>query len=243
MTATSPRQRLFVTAPLGLDREVVLDERPAHYLRNVLRLREGDVVALFNGHDGEWSASIASYGKKRAVLQAMTLRRAQPAAPELRLLYAPLKRGPGDLLVQKATELGVGVLQPVLTRRSQAERLNLARLQAIAAEAAEQCGRLELPEIREPCTLETVLAGWPAARPLLYCDEAGGGAPIAEAAADAPLDVLVGPEGGFDPAERERLAALPLVRGVSLGPRILRAETAAVAALAVLQAVGGDWRK
>lgn len=231
--------RLYVETPLTGDARVSLDPPQAHYLRQVLRLNTGAQVNLFNGRDGEWSATIAALGKKSAELSVNALRRAQSAEPELTLMFAPLKRGPIDYLAEKATELGATCLQPVLTRRTVAQRVNLDRLRSNAIEAAEQCERLNVPEIREPQALDALLDNWPADTPVLFCDERGG-APMLTVLREnttAPAAVLIGPEGGFDDRERAWLLEQPAVRAVSLGPRILRAETAAAAALAIWQAV------
>lgn len=230
--------RLFVDAPLATHADVALNASQTHYLRQVLRLGPGAPVALFNGSDGEWLATIAVMGKKSANLTVGELTRPQAAEPAMTLMFAPLKRGPIDYLAEKATELGVTCLQPVLTRRTVAQRVNLERLRAHAVEAAEQCERLSVPEVREPAPLDTLLDGWPDAAPLLFCDERGG-VPILSCLAQrlpVPTAILIGPEGGFDDRERSWLMDRPAVRPVSLGPRILRAETAAAAALAIWQA-------
>lgn len=243
-----PRARLHVAAALAAGAAVELGEAPAHYLRAVLRLGPGDAVALFNGRDGEWRAAVESLGKRGAQLRCLAETRPQRAGPDLWLLFAPLKRARIDLLVEKATELGVARLQPVITRRTVAARINRERLLAHAVEAAEQCERLTVPDLAEPLPLARCLAAWPAGRRLLVAAESGPAAPIAAALAAAaaapPQDwaVLVGPEGGFAPGELDDLHKLPFVSAVGLGPRILRAETAALAALACWQAVLGDGR-
>jgi 16S rRNA (uracil1498-N3)-methyltransferase len=244
-----PRARLHVEAPLAAGAAVALGEGQAHYLRAVLRLGAGAAVALFNGRDGEWQAVIESLGKRSAGLLCRTQTRPQRPEPDLWLLFAPIKRARIDFLVEKATELGVARLQPVITRRTMAARLNPARLRAHAVEAAEQCERLTVPDLAEPLPLARCLAAWPAGRRLLLAAEAGPAEPIAAAlaaAAAAPAGagwaVLVGPEGGFDPGELDDLHKLPFVSAIGLGPRILRAETAALAALACWQAVLGDGR-
>jgi 16S rRNA (uracil1498-N3)-methyltransferase len=201
-------------------------------------------VALFNGRDGEWRARIDTIGKGWASLQLTEQSLPQPVEPDIWLLFAPIKRGRVDFLVQKATELGVSILLPTTTRRTVVERINLVRLGTTAAEAAEQCRRLSVPELRPVQSLEKVLASWPEERRLLFCDEAGG-PPAIEAMTGqepAPWAILIGPEGGFDPDESQALRERPFVVPMSLGPRILRAETAAVAALSLWQAVLGDGR-
>lgn len=240
--------RLFVDAPLGAGGEAVLSDNQAHYLRHVLRRGEGDPVLLFNGRDGEWRGRIVALGKSRAAVAVEIQTRRQEAEPDLWLLFAPIKRGPVDLVVEKATELGVAALVPVVTRRTVVGRVNTERLRAIAMESAEQCHRLNVPEVREPRPLAQVLDAWPDGRRLLLCDETGQGRPVAQALAGfddaarkAPWAILVGPEGGFDPAELDAIKKRTIVTPVTLGRRLLRAETAAMAALACWQALVGDW--
>jgi 16S rRNA (uracil1498-N3)-methyltransferase len=238
--------RLYVDAHLASGGEIALEPGQAHYLRSVLRRGPGTPVAVFNREDGEWLCRIAEIGKRGARLAVEHRVREPEADPEadLWLLFAPIKRGRIDWLVEKATELGASALVPVWTARSQVERLNLDRLRAHAVEAAEQSERLSVPELRPPEPLERVIAGWPSARRLIICDESGGGEPIANAAARlarGPAALLIGPEGGFDNAELDAIGKLSFVTRVGLGPRVLRAETAAVAALAVVQAIAGDW--
>lgn len=239
------RARLFVPHPLAAGAVVGLSANQAHYLRHVLRLETGARVALFNGADGEWAARVEGFGKGWASVAVESLRRAQKVEPDLWLLFAPIKHGRIDYLVQKAAELGVSRLQPVLTDFTQVTRVNTERLAANAAEAAEQTGRLTLPAVAEPARLFDALAGWDAARHLMLCDESGNGRPVFEALAarprGGPWAVLIGPEGGFSEAELDALHKLPFVMPVSLGPRLLRADTAAVAALACWQAALGDW--
>jgi len=223
---------------------VALGSAAAHYLGAVLRLKPGARVLAFNGRDGEWSTAIAA--QKRALSLVVGARtRVQTAAADLHYLFAPLKAARHDYMVQKAVEMGASLLQPVLTRHGQVARVNLERMRANVIEAAEQCGILSLPEIRPPAALPALLGAWDPARRLVFCDEeAEVGNPIA-ALADlprSPLAVLVGPEGGFAEEERDALLKLPNVVRLSLGPRILRGDTAAVAALALVQAVIGDWR-
>jgi 16S rRNA (uracil1498-N3)-methyltransferase len=238
-------RRLYVDAPLSAGAQITLPAPSTHYLRNVLRLSDGAELLVFNGLDGEWRAALASPGRKQTAVAVQAQTRAQPAAADLHYLFAPLKHARLDYMVQKAVEMGVGALQPVLTRHTQAERLNLERMRANAIEAAEQCGVLSVPDIFAPAKLEALIATWPPARLLVFCDEdAAVNDPIAALSAvarDQPLAVLIGPEGGFDAAERAALLALPRAVRISLGPRILRADTAAVAALALVQSVLGDW--
>jgi 16S rRNA (uracil1498-N3)-methyltransferase len=237
--------RLYVAAPLGAGAEVSLDRAQGHYLTAVLRLASGAGVLVFNGRDGEWAATIA--GQKRAVgLRVTAQTRAQTVPADLHYLFAPLKSARLDYTVQKAVEMGSARLQPVLTRHGQVARVNLERMRANAIEAAEQCGILSVPQIGEPAELQRLLAARDAERWIVFCDEAAEIAdPIAAlqaVPAHAPIAVLVGPEGGFAADERASLLKLPNVVRLCLGPRILRADTAAVAALAIVQAVVGDWR-
>lgn len=245
LTEPGGKLRLYVEAPLAKDARVVPDEGQAHYLLHVMRAKAGKRVSLFNGRNGEWLARIADVTKRSCALVCEKQTEAQSEVPDLWLVFAPIKKTPADYLTQKATELGVSALQPVFTRRTIVTRVNAERMRANAIEAAEQSGRLSVPEIREAIDLEKLLAVWPAERRILFCDEAGEAPSIADAlrsAASGPWAILTGPEGGFDPAERERIRALPSVMPVSLGSRILRADTAALASLAVWQAVRGDWR-
>jgi 16S rRNA (uracil1498-N3)-methyltransferase len=237
--------RLHVTDDLAVDRIIGLSAGQAHYLRSVLRLASGDEVALFNGRHGEWRARIDAIGKGWASLQLVVQSLPQLPEPDIWLLFAPIKRGRVDYLVQKATELGVGVLLPTTTRRTAVERINLVRLGATATEAAEQCRRLSMPELRPVQSLEQRLRSWPTERRLLFCDEVGGPPPLEALARHEtdPWAILIGPEGGFDPAESRALRELPFVVPMSLGPRTLRTETAAVAALSLWQALIGDGRR
>jgi 16S rRNA (uracil1498-N3)-methyltransferase len=210
-----------------------------------MRSKVGDRIALFNGRDGEWLAHVADIAKRTCTLECERRLAPQNEVPDLWLVFAPIKKTPADYLGQKATELGVRVLQPVITRRTIVTRVNVERMRANAVEAAEQSGRLTVPEVREPQTFDKLLAGWPRERCILFCDEAGEAPPIAEAlrtAPGGPWAIATGPEGGFDPVERARLREQPFVTPVSLGGRILRADTAALAALAVWQSVRGDWQ-
>ncbi|MFO1236133.1 MAG: 16S rRNA (uracil(1498)-N(3))-methyltransferase [Alphaproteobacteria bacterium] len=233
--------RLFVEDGLNAGDAVALTEGQAHYLRNVMRARSGDSVRLFNGRDGEWRATLDLSGKRRAGATPRSLARPQQDGPDLWLCFAPIKKTPADFIAQKATELGVSVLKPVLTRRTIVNRVNTGRMRANAIEAAEQSDRLDVPECHDPAALPWLLAAWPAGRALLFCDEAG--APPAldalKAAPRGPWAVLIGPEGGFDAEERAAIRALPQTVPATLGPRILRADTAALAALAIWQAVLG----
>jgi 16S rRNA (uracil1498-N3)-methyltransferase len=242
-----PRTRLYVEAPLADGAQVDLPTAQAHYLTNVMRLKAGDAVCLFNGRDGEWRARIHEAKRKSCIVALDSLLRPQRAEPDLWLLFAPLKKARTDYLAEKATELGASLLWPVYTRRTVAERVNLDRLRANAIEAAEQSERLTLPEVRDPTRLMDALQNWPADRRLILCDESGTAKPIAEALTDAkPSDhyaLLIGPEGGFTGDELDALRKLPFVTPVGLGPRVLRADTAALAGLACLQALVGDWQQ
>lgn len=242
--------RLHVAAPLATGAMAALSPEQTNYLANVMRLRAGAPVLAFNGRDGEFLAEIAVMGKKAMALAVKTRTQAPASAPDLDLLFAPLKHTRLDYLAQKAVEMGAGRLRPVMTRRTQVGRINLERLEANAIEAAEQCGAVWSPSVVPLEPLDTALLGWPADRLLVFCDEA--------APADSPLDtlavaragttkvggagVLIGPEGGFDESERAAILRVPRVLRLSLGPRVLRADTAAVAALALVQAALGDWR-
>ena len=236
--------RVFVTAPLTAGAELELDRGQTNYLCNVLRLGEGARVLVFNGKDGEWAAGLRVRGR-RAALGIYERTRPQPASPDLVLAFAPLKHARLDYLVQKAVEMGVGIVQPVLTRHTQVARVNLERMRANAIEAAEQCGVLSVPAIEAPAPLEHWLAALPRERVLVFCDEEAESADPVQAltrAAAGPLAVLIGPEGGFAEDDRRLLNARAGTVRLSLGPRILRADTAAVAAIALVQAVRGDWR-
>ncbi len=240
-----PATRVYVTYHLAPGNSVELSAGQAHHLRSVLRLSSGAAIAAFNGDDGEWLCRIAGFGKDGAQVTVERRLRAAGSDPDLWLLFAPIKRAGLDWLVEKATELGVSALLPVWTSRTQVERLNIERLRAHATSAAEQSERLSVPELRPPERLDRVVTCWPAERRLVVCDETGAGEPIGEAVARAsagPAALLVGPEGGFDQTELDALDKLSFVSRVGLGPRVLRAETAALAALAVFQAIAGDWR-
>ena len=233
--------RLFVRAALGEGAAVELEPGQANYLGNVMRLREGDGVLLFDSLSGEWLARVAEVGKRRMTLSVEARTKPVEAVPDLWLAFAPVKRGPVEWLVEKATELGVARLLPVVTKRTVAERIKAERLEAIAIEATEQCGRTLLPEIAEPISLDALLAARDSARTLYFADETGGDR-LATAISPGPALILVGPEGGFTPDERDAIRAAANVRAISLGPRILRAETAALAAVTGWMALAGDWR-
>ena len=238
--------RLFVGEALAAGAGILLDSDRAHYLRNVLRLQPGDAIGLFNGRDGEWRAHIGSFGRRDAKLAVTTQSREQHATPDIWLAFAPIKRQRVDWLVEKATELGVSRMIPVLTRRTMVTRVNLDRLRAHVIEAAEQTERLDVPVVDDAVTIEKLLKDWPRERRLLVCAEAGAARPLADVLAESPrnsmpsMAVMTGPEGGYAPEELDALAALPFVTPVGLGPRILRADTAAIAALACWQAWVGD---
>lgn len=244
LTEAGGKTRLFVTGDLGANVAVALNEGQTHYLLHVLRARAGNRLLLFNGRDGEWLAEIAQASKRGVVATCLKQTQPQNSGPDVWLVFAPVKKTPADYLVQKASELGVSLLQPVFTRRTIVTRINAERMAANAIEAAEQSARLSVPEIRDGTRLEKLLGAWPKERHMFFCDEGGDARPIAQAARDTsgPAAILTGPEGGFDPAERAMLRAQKFVIPVTLGPRILRADTAALATLAVLQATVGDLR-
>ena len=237
--------RLFVDQPLLPRGAVALDRPQAHYLRDVLRLAPGDGVLVFNGRDGEWHGTLETNGKRALAVRLGVRTRRQDGGPDLHYLFAPLKRARLDYMVQKAVEMGVARLAPVLTRHTQAERVNAERMRANAIEAAEQCGVLRLPDIAAPVALADALAALAPERVLIFCDEdapiADPAAALAAAAGASALAVLVGPEGGFAEEERAMLLARHHIVRLALGPRILRADTAALAALAIWQSVAGDW--
>ncbi len=244
-------QRLFLRHILAEGARIEADRSQANYLMNVLRMKDGDYLLVFNGNDGEWLAKIASSSRRDCALQIMECTREQTERNDLIYLFAPLKHARLDYMVQKAVEMGVGSLQPVMTQHTQSSRVNLERMEANVIEAAEQCGVLSIPEVLGPQSLKDVLTEWPGLHPgrrLLFCDEAEGShnplltlAQMKEAGPQ-PLAVLIGPEGGFSEEERAQLRDLEFVTAIPLGPRILRADTAAVAALTVIQATVGDWR-
>lgn len=236
--------RLYIDAPLGAGAEATPDRDQSNYLLNVLRLGDGADILAFNGRDGEWRMTLKALSRKAVVLQAQEQTRAQTMLPDLHYIFAPLKHARLDYMVQKAVEMGASALLPVMTRRTQSTRVNLDRMRANVIEAAEQCGILALPRVEEDQKFDRLLSHWPAERRLIFCDE---DAPLKDPVAalreiaPGPLAVIIGPEGGFDPLEREALLRLPHVTRLSLGPRILRGDTAGVAALALVQAVHGDW--
>jgi len=235
--------RLFVFDDLAAGCLVTLDEGRSHYLRNVMRRGPGDEVGLFNGRDGEWLGHVGGVGRKAVTVLLGSQRRPQSGSPDLWLAFAPVKRTRIDFIAEKATELGVSVLQPVMTRRAEPARVNIERLANIAVEAAEQTERLDVPTVREAVKLDTLLRQWPVDRVLFVCAEAGSARPIAEAIRNHPqprAGFLIGPEGGFAAMELDALVKLPFVVPVGLGPRLLRAETAAIVALACWQALAGD---
>ena len=233
--------RLFVDQPVGKGQSVALSREQAHYLFGVMRLNVGDRVALFNGENGEWQAEVAEVGKRRGVLLCVEQSAPLRMPPDLWLLFAPIKKARTDFIVEKAAEMGAARICPVQTQYTNSERIRRDRLQAHAVEAAEQCGGTYVPEVAEIARLDRVLTDWPSERQLMFCDEAladdGAGLPKVE----GPWAILIGPEGGFSESERARLGAMEQAHAVSLGPRILRADTAAVAAMTLWQMALGDW--
>ena len=244
MRANYKMQRLYLSQDIAAGAALDLAPEQSHYLANVLRMAEGAELLVFNGRDGEWLARVVAKTKKSMRLEAVEQARPQPAASDLVYCFAPLKVGRLDYLVQKAVEMGAGVLQPVITQHTQLARIGTERLQANAVEAAEQCGILAIPEVREAQKFSALLAGWDKERRLIFCDESAEmNNPLSalQGIREKKLGLLVGPEGGFSEEERRQLSALPFVTAIPLGPRILRADTAAVAALALIQATAGDW--
>ena len=234
--------RLFVAAPLAKGAAVSIEGNQAHYLAKVMRVGKGDAVILCDDVTGEWAARVVSAGKREVVLEPVEKLRPREGVPDFWLCAALLKKDRFDLVLEKASELGVRRIQPVLMRRCVADKLNLDRAKAIVTEAAEQCARTALPELAEPVRLDALLRDWPADRALFFADELGGEPATAAFTAHAgPAALLIGPEGGFDDAERAAVRALPQARPVTLGPRILRGETAAIAACALWMATQGDW--
>jgi 16S rRNA (uracil1498-N3)-methyltransferase len=236
--------RLFIPHDLAAGAELALDHPQSHYLAAVMRQAVGDEVMLFNGRDGEWRSAITAVTKRAAAVRAVALERPQAAGPDLDLVMALVKRGRLETIVEKAAELGARRVRLVQTERTNADRARVERLTAIATEAAEQTGRLDVPQVAEPVKLVKLIEGWDTGRRLLFCDEAGDARPILEALKGQPAGpwaILIGPEGGFSPAERAMLRALPYAVPASLGPRILRADTAAIGALTLWQAALGDW--
>ncbi|MFV0245433.1 MAG: 16S rRNA (uracil(1498)-N(3))-methyltransferase [Qingshengfaniella sp.] len=236
-----PKIRLFLDHPLSAGQSVPLSRDQAHYLFNVMRLGPGDGVLVFDGRSGEWLARVVLAGKRGGEVLVETRTRTQQDPPDLWLLFAPIKKARTDFIVEKAAEMGVARICPVQTAFTNAERIRRDRLQAHAVEAAEQCGGTFVPPVEEIVKLSDLLATWPGDRQLMFCDEglAGQGAGLPDL--PGPWAILIGPEGGFSGEERARLAAMPAAHAVALGPRILRADTAAVAALTLWQAALGDW--
>lgn len=245
MRANFRMQRLYVSEDLASGSIFEASRDQFNYLVNVLRMEEGSEVLLFNGRHGEWKAKLRFPSRKKLLLEPFEETRPQPELPDLQYLFAPLKTGRMEYLIQKAVEMGAGFIQPVLTQHVQGKVHSLDKLQAYAVEAAEQCGILAIPEVLEPVKLSALLETWPEDRRIIYCDEGDASQnplPILSEIKDKKLALLVGPEGGFSEEERMLLRSLPFVTPIPLGPRILRADTAAVAALAVIQATIGDWR-
>ncbi len=244
MRANYKMQRIFTDLPLLAGQMIEPPAETVHYLLNVLRMRDGDQLLLFNGRDGEWLASIVQTGKKRLSLRPDEQARPQPQAPDFHYCFAPLKTGRMDYMVQKAVEMGASVIQPVITQHCQMPKLNSERMQANMREATEQCGILSLPEYQEPVRFDKFMDAWDRNRTLIFCDEAhdtNNPLPLLDALKGKPLGVFIGPEGGFSETERNFLRQQAFVTAIPLGPRILRADTAAVAAMAVIQAAIGDW--
>ncbi len=244
MRANYKMQRLYLTDGLAAGGVVEAGQQHSHYLLAVLRMGDGAEVLVFNGRDGEWRAAVEVKSKKAARLRLVEQTRPQPPTPDLVYCFSPLKQGRLDYLVQKAVEMGAGRLVPVITQHTQVATPSIERVQANAVEAAEQCGILAVPEVAEAQKLDPLLAGWDKQRRLIFCDEdsaTNNPLPALRAITESKLGLLIGPEGGFSEEERRRLRALPFVTAIPLGPRILRADTAAVAALALVQATIGDW--
>jgi len=244
MRANYRMQRLYLTDDLAPGAVIEAGHEHSHYLLNVLRAGDGAEVLVFNGRDGEWRGVVEVKSRKAVRLKLAEQTRPQPPPSDLVYCFAPLKQGRLDYLVQKAVEMGAGKLVPVITHHTQVARPGIDRLRANAIEAAEQCGILAVPEIAEAEKLDRLLAGWDTDRRLIFCDEdaaTNNPVPALQAIAETRLGLLIGPEGGFSEAERRQLRALPFVTAIPLGPRILRADTAAVAALALVQAIAGDW--
>lgn len=235
--------RLYVSQPLSAQAAVAPTLDQSRYLTQVMRLKLGDALLVFNGREGEWRCVIAEVLKKGVVLRAEDRVRPQSTGPDLELIVAVVKKSRVETIVEKAAELGAARVRLAITQRTNVEHVRLDRLDAIAIEAAEQTGRLDVPMVDDPQKLSAILDGWDPARHLMFCDETGG-APVATAVTQpGPWAILIGPEGGFAPEERERLRSLPFTTAVSLGPRILRADTAAIAAMTLWQAAVGDWKR
>jgi 16S rRNA (uracil1498-N3)-methyltransferase len=242
------QHRLYVTEALSGAETLVLSQPHSHYLANVMRARLGDKVALFNGCDGEWACEISTLQKRAVTLTVVKRIKEQTLEPDLMLAFAPIKKARLDFMAQKATELGVGHIQPVITRRTNVDRVKTDRLLANALEAAEQCERLTVPTVSEPVKLENLLKNWPAERMIMFCDEDLSGqsahktlSALTNAQKKQPWAILIGPEGGFDDSERLMIKNMPQTVVVSLGPRVLRADTAAMAAISIWQSAIGDW--
>ena len=245
MNKSIPARRLYVVDDLAHEASLNLPAEKAHYVTNVLRMRVGDRLAVFNGRDGEWQAEVAGIKKGNCGLRIVERLRPQTPDPDLWLAFAPLKRARVDWLAEKAGELGAALLWPVMTRRTNADRVNVERLSTIAIEAAQQCGRLSITSVRAPIAFDRLFNEWPSNRRLFVLDESGGGRPLAEALTmyiGEAAGFLIGPEGGFAPEEAAHWRDAKFVTPVGLGPRLLRAETAAIAAISCWQAVAGDWR-
>jgi len=241
MSATNIR--LYADHTLGAGQSVLLGRDQANYLFNVMRLKPGDSIALFNGRDGEWCATVAEAGKRRGTLEVQEQTAPLRLPPDLWLMFAPIKKARTDFIVEKAAEMGAARILPIQSEFTNSERIRQDRLQAHAIEAAEQCGGTYVPEVAPLTRLDTLLTEWPEERQLMFCDEglAGDKGPLPDKSSGQPWGILIGPEGGFSERERKRLRDLPFTHAVSLGPRILRADTAAVAAMTLWQAKLGDW--
>ncbi len=234
--------RLFVAQELGAGAHLTIEGPQAHYLSRVMRVATGDAVVLCDDVTGQWAARVTSADKRSVALTAETLLRPREQVPDFTLCAALLKKDRFDLVLEKACELGVRTIQPVLTRRCVADKLNLERARSILVEAAEQCARTALPELLAPVKLEALLKGWTERRALFFADENGGENAVQQFGAQAgPAALLTGPEGGFDEAERAAIRALPQTRAITLGPRVLRGETAAIAGTALWMGTKGDW--
>ena len=234
--------RLYVDQPLAPGQAVALSQDQAHYLTGVMRLTAGAPLLLFNGKDGEWRATLAQAGKRNAIATCEVQTKPLQLPPDLWLLFAPIKKARTDFIVEKAVELGASRILPVQTRHTNSDRIRQDRLQAHAIEAAEQCGATYVPQVTDLYHLDKLLAAWPTDRRLYWCDETALGQPATITATTGPAAILIGPEGGFSADEAAKLRGKPHVTPISLGPRILRADTAAVAALTLWQAACGDWR-
>ena len=247
MSETAIKTRLYVSAPLTEQTPLLLEGDQAHFLSRVLRLQSGDAVALFNGRDGLWRATVQELRKKQVDLRIESQLKPQTTVPDCRVCFAPIKFGKIDYLAQKMTELGAAALQPVLTQYTNVNRVNTERLHSNAIEAAEQCERLSIPDVHEPVSLPELLAAWPKDLPLVFADESGACPPVRDQLNTAPVPngwgILIGPEGGFAPEEGELIRAQPYTIGIGLGPRILRADTAALSLLAITQTYWGDWHQ